>query len=145
MIRGSLCSKSRLAKTAGAEVGVPQKHEKWHAAVVRSTFYSQNAQNTTFAEQFLNFRCREIVRYCGAKHICKSKCTKHHFWRSDRAKWHAAVARSTFARQNVRKLRGSDHFLKLRCRKISQSVSYSQSIIQSVSQLINQWIIQLVS
>ena len=30
-------------------------------------------------------------------------------------KLHAAVARSTFPSQNVKKLRVSDHFLKLRC------------------------------
>ena len=30
-------------------------------------------------------------------------------------KLHAAVARSTFQSQNVKKLMGSDHFLKLRC------------------------------
>ena len=38
MIRGSGCSKSRLAKAAGAEVAVQQRNEKWHAAVARSTF-----------------------------------------------------------------------------------------------------------
>ena len=31
----------------------------------------------------------------------------------DLQKWHAAVARSTFASQNVKELRGWDHFLKL--------------------------------
>ena len=51
--------------------------QKWHAAVARSTFASQNAQNTTIAEPFLKFRCRKMARGCGAKHICKSKCTKH--------------------------------------------------------------------
>ena len=30
-------------------------------------------------------------------------------------KLHAAVARSTFSSENVKKLRVSDHFLKLRC------------------------------
>ena len=33
MIRGSGCSKSRLAKAAGAEVAVQQRNEKLHAAV----------------------------------------------------------------------------------------------------------------
>ena len=83
-----------------------------------------------------------MARRCGAKHICKSKCTKHHIrgailevpmfqnatrlWReahlkvkmyktpqrrshfgsSDVPKWHAAVARSTFASQNVEKHEG---------------------------------------
>ena len=30
-------------------------------------------------------------------------------------KLHAAVARSTFPSQNVKKLKGPEHFLKLRC------------------------------
>ena len=34
-------------------------------------------------------------------------------------KLHAAVARSTFSSQNVQNMSGSDHFLKLRCRKIA--------------------------
>ena len=78
MIRGSWCSKSSLAKAAGAEVAVAQRSEKWPAAVARSTFASQNAQNTTLAELFWKFRCSKMARGCGAKHICKSKCTKHH-------------------------------------------------------------------
>ena len=41
MLRGS---KSSLAKAAGAEVAVQQTDEKWHAAVVRSTFASQTVQ-----------------------------------------------------------------------------------------------------
>ena len=100
MIRGCWCSKSSLAKAAGAEVGLQPRNENWHAAVARSTFSSQNVQNTsafwssdpekkhaavarsTFACQnvqntswgrFLKFGCRKIARRCGAKHICKSK------------------------------------------------------------------------
>ena len=41
------------------------------------------------------------------------------FWSWDVEKWHAAVARSTFPSQNVKKLRGSEHFLKLRCWKMA--------------------------
>ena len=44
--------------------------EKVHAVVARSTFPSQNVQN----------RCRKSARRCGAKHISKSKCTKHHMF-----------------------------------------------------------------
>ena len=51
--------------------------EKWHAAVVRSTFASQNVQNTPFPEHFCKLRCRKMARRCGAKRICKSKCTKY--------------------------------------------------------------------
>ena len=70
-------SKSRLVKAAGAEVAVERRNENLHAAVVRSTFSSQNVQNTSAPEHFLKFRCRKIARGCGAKHIRKSKCTKH--------------------------------------------------------------------
>ena len=38
-------------------------------------------------------------------------------------KLHAAVARSTFQSQNVKKLTGSDHFLKLRCEKMARRCS----------------------
>ena len=50
---------------------------KWHAAVVRSAFVSQNAQTTTCSGHFLKLRCQKIARHCGAKHMCKSKCTKY--------------------------------------------------------------------
>ena len=51
--------------------------EKVHAVVARSTFPSQNVQNTPFSEHFWKLRCRKSARRCGAKHISKSKCTKH--------------------------------------------------------------------
>ena len=65
--------------------------EKLHAAVARSTFQSQNVQNTPFSE---------------------------HFWCSAFRNWYAAVAWSTFATQNVKNMRGSGHFLTLGGRKI---------------------------
>ena len=54
--------------------------EKVHAVVARSTFPSQNVQNTTCSRHFWKFRCRKSARGCGAKHISKSKCTKHHMF-----------------------------------------------------------------
>ena len=51
--------------------------EKVHAVVARSTFPSQNVQNTPMSDHFCKFRCRKSARRCGAKHILKSKCTKH--------------------------------------------------------------------
>ena len=65
--------------------------KKVHAVVARSTFPSQNVQNTPVSDHFWKLRCQKSARRCGAKHISKSKCQKH--------------------------LRGSDHFWKLRCRK----------------------------
>ena len=52
MSRGSCCSKSSLAKAAGAEVAAEQSYEKWHAAVARSTFVRENVQNTAAPEPF---------------------------------------------------------------------------------------------
>ena len=51
--------------------------EKVHAVVVRSTFPSQNVQNTPGPYHFWKLQCRKSARRCGAKHISKSKCTKH--------------------------------------------------------------------
>ena len=51
--------------------------EKVHAVVARSTFPSQNVKNTRGSDHFWKLRCRKSARRCGAKHISKSKCTKH--------------------------------------------------------------------
>ena len=51
--------------------------EKAHAVVARSTFPSQNVQSTPGPDHFWKLRCRKSARRCGAKHISKSKCTKH--------------------------------------------------------------------
>ena len=91
MICGSGGSKSRLAKAAGAESAGQMRDEKLHAVVARSTFASQNVQNTWCSEHFWKLRCRKSARRCGAKHISKSKCTKNTLF--------------------------SDHFWKFRCRK----------------------------
>ena len=71
MICGSGGSKSRLAKAAGAEPSGQMRDEKLHA-VARSTFPSQNVQ-----DHFWKLRCQKSARRCGAKHMSKSKCTKH--------------------------------------------------------------------
>ena len=77
MICGSGESKSRLAKAAGAELAGQMRDEKLHAVVARSTFPNQNVQNTPGPDHFWKLTCRKSVRRCGAKHISKSKCTKH--------------------------------------------------------------------
>ena len=48
--------------------------EKAHAVVARSTFRSQNVQNAPAPDHFWN---RKSARRCCAKHMLKSKCTKH--------------------------------------------------------------------
>ena len=122
MICGSGGSKSRLAKAAGAEPAGQMRHEKVHAVVARSTFPSQNGQNTRGADHFWKLRCRKSARRCGAKHILKSKCTKHTMVGpllevAMSKKVHAVVARSTFPSQNAQSTPMSDHFWKFRCRK----------------------------
>ena len=54
--------------------------EKVDAVVARSTFPSQNVQSTTCSRHFWRFGCRKSVRRCGAKHMSKNKCTKHHMF-----------------------------------------------------------------
>ena len=49
--------------------------EKVYAVVARSTFPSQNVQNTPCSDHFWKLRCRKSA--CGAKYISKWKCTKH--------------------------------------------------------------------
>ena len=75
MICGSGGSKSRLAKAAGAEPAGKMRDEKVHAVVVRSTFPSQNVQNTQRRSTF-------------------GSC--------DVEKVHTVVARSTFGSQSVK-------------------------------------------
>ena len=64
--------------------------EKVHAVVARSTFPSQNVQNTPGSDHFWQLRCKKV---------------------------HAIVARSTFRSENVQNTPWSDHFWQLRCRK----------------------------
>ena len=77
VVCGSGGSKSRLAKAAGAEPAGQMRDEKLHAVVARSTFQSQNVQNTPCSDHFWKLRCLKSARRCGAKHISKSKCAKH--------------------------------------------------------------------
>ena len=112
--------------------------------MARSTFPSQNVQNTSASDHFWKLRCRKSARRCGAKHISKSKCTKHtmvgpllevemskkctplwreaHFQVKMLCRTNAVVARSTFPSQNVKNTRGSDHFWRFRCRKSVEKV-----------------------
>ena len=109
MICGSGGSKSRLAKAAGAEPSGQMRDEKLHAAVARSTFSSQNVQNTSDSDHFWKLRCRKSARRCGAKHIFQVKMYKTHqllrttFRSWDVEKVHAVVARSTFPSQKCKK------------------------------------------
>ena len=94
----------------------------WREARFEVKMYKAQQVRTTFIH-FWKLSCRKSARRCGAKHISKSKCTKHTssgpllevamskkctpLWRED--------ARSTFQSQNVKSIRGSDHFWTFRC------------------------------
>ena len=77
MICGSGGLKSRLAKAAGAEPSGQTRDEKLHAVVAQSICPSQNVQDTPWSDHFWKLRCRKSACRCSAKHISKSKCTKH--------------------------------------------------------------------
>ena len=126
-ICGSRGSKGRLAKAAGVEPAGQMRDEKLHAVVARSTFASEKAKDTSRSEHFWKLRCQKSARRCGAKHISKSKCTKHissgpllevemskkqnttclrHFWTLNcRFAWQAqGIAHRIKSEQNVRDL-----------------------------------------
>ena len=50
---------------------------KVHAVAAPSTVPSKNEQNTPAPDHFWKLQCRKSAPRCGAKHISKSKCTKH--------------------------------------------------------------------
>ena len=78
VVARSTISKSKCTKhlSVGPLLEV-EMSKKCHAVVARSTFRSQNVQNTSVSDHFWKLRCRKSARRCGAKHISKSKCTKH--------------------------------------------------------------------
>ena len=99
-ISKSKCTKTPQRRTTFGSWDV----EKVHAVVARSTFPSQNVQNTSAPDRFWKLRWWKSARRCGAKHISKSKCTKTlgvrtTFGSCDVEKVHAVVVRSTFPSQ----------------------------------------------
>ena len=76
-ICGSGGSTSRLAKAAGAEPAGQMRDEKLHAVAARSTFRSQNVKSTRCSDRFWKLRFEKVHAVVAAKHISKSKCTKH--------------------------------------------------------------------
>ena len=111
--------------------------EKVHAVLARSTCRSQNAQNTPGPEHFWKLRCRKkIARLCGAKHISKSKYTKHlsigPLLEVEMSKVHALVARSTFRSQTCKPLTASDHFWNCDVEKVHAVVARSTFRSQNV-------------
>ena len=89
--------------------------------VARSTFPCQNVQKRPASDHFWKLSCGKSARCCGAKHISKSKCTKHasigpllevELSKKCTPLWREAH----FQVKSVKKLRGSGHFLTFRCR-----------------------------
>ena len=71
-----------------------------------------------------------MARRCGAKRICKSKCSKHLivgaiFDVAIRKKWHAAVARSAFSTQTAQNTTIADRFWMFRSQKLHAAVAIS--------------------
>ena len=108
MIWGSGGSKSRLAKAAGAEPAGQMRDEKLHAVVARSTFPSQNVQNTPFSDHVWKLRCQKSAQHTMVGPLLEVEMSE---------KVHAVEARSTFRSQNVQNTPGADHFWQLRYRK----------------------------
>ena len=90
----------------------------WREAHFQVKMYKTHQRRTTSN----SWDVEKSARPCGAKHVWKSKCTKHTrvgalFGSWDVEKVHAVVARSKFPSQHVQRTPCSDHFWKLTCRK----------------------------
>ena len=73
-ISKSKCTKKTLGVRPLLEVEMLKKCTPlWREA----HFQVKKHKNTPGADHFWKLRCRKSARRCGAKHISKSKCTKH--------------------------------------------------------------------
>ena len=100
--------------------------EKLHAVVARNTFPSQNVQKLGVRSTFWSWDIAKLQLWREAHFqvkMLKNWRSRTTFWSSDVEKLHPAGAKSTFVSQNVQNTCGLPHFLKVRCRKISQVVS----------------------
>ena len=125
MICGSAGSKSRLAKAAGAEPSGEMRDEQLHAVVVRSTFPSQNVQNTPRSDHFWKLRCRKRARAVVARSTFPSqKCKKLRGFGPllDDQMSKKCTPFFTCPSQNVQNTPLSDHFWNLKCRKRARAL-----------------------
>ena len=116
--------------------------------MARSTFPSQNVQSTLLSDHFWKLRCRKSARRCGAKHISKSKCTKHTrsgpllevemskkctpWWREAHLEvkmYKTLDVRATFGGSDVESARrcGAKHISKSKCEKHQGFGSFFQA------------------
>ena len=114
-------------EAAGAEPCAQMRNEQLHAAVARSTFPSQNAQNTSVSNHSWKFGCRKMTRRCGRKHVSKSKRNKTDGLGQSLAvrmskKFHFVVARMNSDAQNTP---GPNHFWKFRCQRMARGCGRS--------------------
>ena len=103
--------------------------EKVHAVVARSTFTSQNVQNTPGSDHFLEVamskKCTPLWREAHFQvKMYKTHQDRTTFGSSDVEKVHAVVARSTFRSENVQNTTCSRHFWRFRCRKSARRLCH---------------------
>ena len=81
--------------------------EKVHAVVARSTFWSQNVQNTPWSDHFFEKVHAVVARSTFRSQNVQNTTCSRHFWRfrcrKSVEKVHAVVARSTFRSQKYKK------------------------------------------
>ena len=111
MICGSGGSKSRLAKAAGAEPAGQMRDETLHAVAARSTFRSQNVQNTPGSDHSLEVEMLKKCMPLWREVLSEVKMYKTHHARTTFGSWdveklHAIVARSTFRSKNAQSTPG---------------------------------------
>ena len=134
--------KSRLAKASGAEPAGRMRDEKLHAAVARSSFWSQNVKSTSCSEHLWKLRCKKCTPSWREAHLeAKMSTAPQHrtaFASWDVEKVHAAVARSTFPSQNGKATTCSDHFWTFKRRFLWQR----RWILHRVKSEPNVWVLK---
>ena len=65
--------REKVGKSQNTEPAGQMRNEKLHAVVARSTFPSQNVQNTPGSDHFWKFRCCFAWQVQGIVHLVKSE------------------------------------------------------------------------
>ena len=102
--------------------------DKMHAAVAKRRFGSENVQNMSASEHFFEVpMSKKFTPLWQNAHLEVNMLKNWHsgstFCSSDVEQLYAAVARSTFGSENVKKLRVREHFLKFWRRKNARRCS----------------------
>ena len=114
--------------------------EKVHAVVARSTFRSQNVQNTSFSDHFWKVEMTKKCTPLWREAHFQLKMYKAHQLRTTFGSWddkkvHAVVARSKFRSQYVQSTTCWRHFWTFRCRFAWQA----QGIVHLLSKVSKTW------